>query len=139
MAFVVLCIAGIYGWRQLPISQLPDIALPQVRVTVNLSGASPSQMETDVTRRVEDAVYSIEGIDKISSTISEGVSVTRVEFELGSDLTQALDEVRDAVSRIRPELPSDIDEPQIARVNLIGATLLAYVVQYDRLAPDELS
>lgn len=139
MVFVVLCIIGIYGWRQLPISQLPDIALPQVRVTVNLAGASPSQMETDVTRRVEDAVYSIEGIDKIRSTISEGVSVTRIEFELGSDLSQALDEVRDAVSRVRPELPSDIDEPQIARVNLIGATLLAYVVKYERLAPDELS
>lgn len=139
LVFVVLCVLGVYGWRQLPISSLPDIALPQVRVTVNLAGATPSQLETDVTRRIEDAVASIPGIDTIRSTVNEGTSVTSIEFELGRDISEALDEVRDAVTRVRPELPSDIDEPQVQRVNLIGATLLAYVVEYDRLAPDELS
>ncbi len=139
LVFVVLCVAGFYGWRQLPISSLPDIALPEVRVTVNLSGATPSQLETDVTRRIEDAVASIPGIDSIRSQVNEGVSVTRIEFELGSDLNDALDQVRDAVSRVRPELPSDIDEPQVARINLNGPTLLAYVVEYPRLSVDELS
>jgi multidrug efflux pump subunit AcrB len=139
LVFVVLCVLGIFGLRQLPISSLPDIALPQVRVTVNLSGATPSQLETDVTRRIEDAVASIAGIDNIRSTVSEGTSVTSIEFELGRDIDEALDEVRDAVARIRPELPNDIDEPQVQRINLIGATLLAYVVQHERLAPDELS
>jgi multidrug efflux pump subunit AcrB len=139
LVFVVLCVLGIYGLRQLPISSLPDIALPQVRVTVNLAGATPSQLETDVTRRVEDAVASIAGIDKIRSTVNEGTSVTSIEFELGRDISEALDEVRDAVTRVRPELPNDIDEPQVQRINLIGATLLAYVVEYDRLATDELS
>lgn len=139
LVFVVLCVAGIYGWRELPISSLPDIALPEVRVTVNLAGATPTQLETDVTRRVEDAVASIPGIDSIRSQVNEGVSVTRVEFELGRDLSDALDQVRDAVSRIRPELPSDIDEPQVARINLNGPTLLAYVVEYPRLPIEELS
>jgi multidrug efflux pump subunit AcrB len=139
LVFVVLCVAGFYGWRQLPISSLPDIALPEVRVTVNLAGATPSQLETDVTRRVEDAVASIPGIDSIRSQINEGLSVTRIEFELGSDLNDALDQVRDAVSRVRTELPSDIDEPQVARINLNGPTLLAYVVEYPRLSVDELS
>jgi multidrug efflux pump subunit AcrB len=139
LVFVVLCVAGIYGWRQLPISSLPDIALPEVRVTVNLAGATPTQLETDVTRRIEDAVASISGIDSIRSQINEGVSVTRIEFELGRDLNDALDQVRDAVSRVRPELPSDIDEPQVARINLNGPTLLAYVVDYPRLPIEELS
>ena len=70
MVFIVLCTAGFYGLRQLPISQLPDVQLPEVRVTINLPGATPSQLETDVTRRVEDAVASISGIDKLNSTIS---------------------------------------------------------------------
>lgn len=139
LVFVVLCAAGLWGWKQLPISSLPEIALPEVRVTVNLAGATPSQLETDVTRRVEDAVASISGIDKLRSIVNEGTSVTRIEFELGRDLSEALDEVRDAITRIRPELPSDIDEPQVARINIVGPTLLAYVVQYERLPPEELS
>ncbi len=139
LLFVVLCVAGLWGWRQLPISTLPDIALPEIRVTVNLAGASPSQLETEVTRRVEDAVASIPGIDKLRSIVNEGTSVTRIEFEIGRDVSEALDEVRDAVMRIRPQLPGDIDEPQIVRVSIVGPTLLAYVVQYERLTPDELS
>jgi multidrug efflux pump subunit AcrB len=139
LTFVVLCIAGLYGLRQLPIAQLPDIALPTVQITMTLPGATPSQIETDVTRRVEDAVASIPDIDKIVSAVSEGSSVTRIEFELGRDIEAALDEVRDAVSRVRSDLPADVEEPAIVRLNLIGGTLLAYAVQSDRLAPDELS
>lgn len=139
MVFIVLCVAGFYGLRQLPISQLPDVQLPEVRITINLPGATPSQLETDVTRRVEDAVASLTGIDKLNSTVSEGSSVTRVQFRLGRDMRDALDEVRDAVTRIRNELPNDIDEPIIARQNLIGATLLSYAIRSDRMAPDELS
>ncbi len=139
LVFVVLCVAGFYGFRQLPISSLPDIALPTISVTVNLPGATPSQLETDVTRRVEDAVASISDIDKITSAVSEGTSITRIEFELGRDVDRALDEVRDAVTRIRSDLPGDINEPVIARQNLIGGTLLGLSLQSDRLAADELS
>jgi multidrug efflux pump subunit AcrB len=139
LAFVVLFVAGIWGWRQLPIATLPDIALPEVRVTVNLAGASPTQLETDVTRKIEDAIASIAGIDKMRSIVNEGTSVTRVEFQIGRDLAEALDEVRDAVMQIRPELPGDIDEPQVARINIVGPSLLSYVVQFDRLTDDELS
>jgi multidrug efflux pump subunit AcrB len=137
--FAVLCFIGLFGFRQLPIASLPDIALPTVQVTVNLPGATPAQLETDVTRRIEDAVASLSEIDKIVSAVSEGSSVTRIEFELGRDINEALDEVRDAVSQARADLPNDIEEPVIARLNLIGGTLLAYAVESDRLAPDELS
>ncbi|NBX58338.1 MAG: efflux RND transporter permease subunit, partial [Gammaproteobacteria bacterium] len=139
LLFVVLVIAGFWGWRQLPISQLPDIALPTISVTVGLPGASPSTLETDVTRRVEDAIASIPGIERINSAVSEGSSVTRIEFELGRDIDRALDEVKDAVARVRREMPQDIDEPIIQRINLVGGTLIAFAVESDRLAPDELS
>ncbi len=139
LAFVLLCVAGLWGLRQLPIAQLPDIALPTIQVSIALPGATPSQLETDVTRKVEDAVASIPDIDQIDSAISEGQSITRIQFELGRDLDAALDEVRDAVARVRVELPNDIDEPNITRLSLVGGTLLAYAVQSDRLAPDELS
>ena len=139
LIFVVLCSAGIAGLRKLPISQLPDFITPEVNVTINLPGATPSQLETDVTRQVEDAVASLANIDKLISNVSEGVSKTRIIFDLGRDMDQALQEVRDAVERIRPELPQDIEEPVIARLNLFGPTLLGYAVVSDRMAPDELS
>jgi multidrug efflux pump subunit AcrB len=123
----------------LPISQLPDIALPTIQVSVGLAGATPSTLETDVTRKIEDAVSSVPNIDRITSAVSEGTSITRIEFELGRDLGVALDEVKDAVAQVRRELPQDIDEPVIQRLNLVGGTLLAYSVESARLAPDELS
>jgi multidrug efflux pump subunit AcrB len=139
LAFVILTIAGLWGLHKLPISQLPDIALPTIQVTVGLPGATPSIMETDVTRKIEDAVASIADIDKMTSSVSEGTSVTRIEFELGRDIDAALDEVRDAVMRTRRDLPADIDEPVVQRLNLVGGTVIGYAVSSKRLALDELS
>ena len=139
LLFVVLVLAGLWGWRQLPISQLPDISLPTIQVTANLAGAPPSTLETDVTRKIEDAIASIPDIDRVNSAVSEGTSVTRIEFELGRDIDRALDEVKDAVARVRRDLPQDADEPIVQRIALVGGTLIAFAVESDRLAPDELS
>ena len=139
LAFVLLTIAGFWGLHKLPISQLPDIALPSVQVTVGLPGATPSILETDVTRKVEDAIASIADIKKITSSVSEGTSVTKIEFELGRDIEAGLDEVRDAVTRIRRELPADIDEPVVQRLNLVGGTVIGYAVASQRMGLDELS
>jgi multidrug efflux pump subunit AcrB len=139
LIFVVLLAIGFYGWRQLPISTLPNFTPPEITITVNLRGASPSQLETEVTRKVEDAVASIPDIDKLLSTVSEGTSKTRILFELGRDMDSALEEVRDAIDRVRIDLPAEIDEPQIARVAILGPTLLTFALESDRLALDELS
>ena len=137
--FGVLCVMGLFSLRQLPITQLPELDTPEISVTVSLQGATPTQLETDVTRRVEDAVASIADIDKLTSTISDGNSKTRIIFELGRDMDQAFQEVRDAIERIRPDLPPEIDEPLVSRLTLHGPTLLGYAVTSDRMAPDELS
>lgn len=139
LVFVVLCAIGFFGWRKLPISTLPDFTPPEITVVITLPGASPSQLETDVTRKVEDAVASLANIDKLLSTINEGSSRTRILFELGRNMDVALDEVRDAIDRIRSELPPEIDEPQISRVTILGPVMLTYAVESDRLGLDELS
>ncbi|TDR40751.1 multidrug efflux pump subunit AcrB [Tahibacter aquaticus] len=139
LLFILLCAAGVAGFRSLAISRFPDISLPMVMVTVTLPGAAPSQMETEVTRKVEDAVASLADIDKLVSTVNEGVSNTRIEFELGRDLNEALDEVRDAITRIRIDLPQDIEEPVVAKVNMVGGAMLSFTVASDTLKPDELS
>ena len=100
-------------------ASLPDIALPSVQVTVTLPGATPSQLETDVTRRIEDAVASLAEIDKIVSAVSEGSSVTRIEFELGRDINEPRRGARRGQPRVA-DLPNDIEEPVIARAEPIG-------------------
>ncbi|MCK6371093.1 MAG: efflux RND transporter permease subunit, partial [Gammaproteobacteria bacterium] len=139
LVFVLLCLLGLLALRELPIAQLPDIEVPEVQVTVNLPGATPGQLETEVTRKIEDAVASLVDVDKLTSIIDRGVSRTQVRFKLERDVNEALDDVRDAVERIRIDLPADIEDPSINRVWIHGPTLLAYAFESDRLALDELS
>src|SRR5690606_30413228 len=107
-------------------------------ITITQPGASPSQLEAEVTRRVEDSVATIPNIKRVMSTVSEGVSVTSIEFRLEADLATALDDTRDAVTRIRTDLPQDIQEPVISKVD-IGGTLMTYAVVAPKMTPDELS
>ncbi len=138
MIFFVLCVAGLWGFHKLPVARFPDISFPMVTVTVALPGASPSQLETEVTRKVEDAVATINGIKRVMSTVTEGRSNTAIEFTLETDLPTALDEVRDAVTRIRSDLPQDIQEPVVAKIN-VGGSLMTYAVGSSRRSTDELS
>ena len=138
MVFLVLCVAGLWGFHQLPVARFPDIAFPMTTVTITQPGASPSQLETEVTRRVEDSLATIPNIKRMNSTVSEGVSTTAIEFILDTDLAGALDDTRDAVTRIRTDLPQDIQEPVVSKVD-IGGSLMTYAVVAPAMAPDELS
>ncbi len=138
MIFFVLCVAGLWGFHKLPIARFPDISFPMVTVTIALPGASPSQLETEVTRKVEDSVATVNGIKRVFSNVNEGVSTTNIEFILDTDLPTALNEVRDAVTRTRNDLPQDIQEPVIAKVN-IGGSLMTYAVASNKRSTGELS
>ncbi|MEO8366906.1 MAG: efflux RND transporter permease subunit [Pseudoxanthomonas sp.] len=138
MVFVVLCVAGLWGFHKLPVARFPDVAFPMTTVTITQPGASPSQLETEVTRRVEDSVATIPNIKRVISSVSEGVSTTTIEFVLDTDLATALDDTRDAVTRIRTDLPQDIQEPVVSKVD-IGGSLMTYAVVAPALSPDELS
>jgi multidrug efflux pump subunit AcrB len=139
MIFVALVVGGLISFPRLAVQNQPDIQFPFVFVQVSYPGVPPSQMETEVTRKVEDAVASIVGIEHITSTVNKGVSSTNIEFKFGTDLSQAMDDVRDAVSRIRPDLPFDANEPYIGRATTAGDPVLTFAVASDTMTDTELS
>ncbi|MGA1577370.1 MAG: efflux RND transporter permease subunit [Steroidobacteraceae bacterium] len=128
LAFALATIGGLLAFRDMGVADFPDIDIPIVRVKVTYAGASPGQLETEVTRKVEDAIANLQGIDKLTSTVMDGASTTVIEFELERDIDAALAEVRDAISRIRSDLPQDINEPNISQVNIAGGNLITFAV-----------
>lgn len=137
--FVVLTILGAFSFRSISIQDMPDIDLPTIVVSVGLPGANATQIEKEVTRKIEDSVASLGKIKHIYSTVSEGVSSTSVEFELEKDSQEAINDVKDAVSSVRGDLPSDITEPQISKIKAASRPLLTYAVYSETLNEEELS
>ncbi|WP_298674469.1 efflux RND transporter permease subunit [uncultured Sphingomonas sp.] len=116
--FVMLTVAGMVSFVRMDINQEPDIDFPAVAVEITQPGAAPSELETQVTQRVEAAVRSVEGIDEIQSYVSEGNSTTIVQLDIGTPIDRAVNEVRDAIVQIRSNLPEGILEPQVSRVKV---------------------
>ena len=138
MLFFILCVAGLWCFQHLSVARFPDVSLPMTTVSVSQPGASPSQLEAEVTRKVEDAVATIPGIKRVMSSVDEGMSTTMLEFHMDTELAAALDDTRDAISRIRMDLPQDIQEPVVSKVD-IGGALQTWAVVADNLGSDELS
>lgn len=139
MLFASLVLGGLITFPKIGVQDLPDITLPFVIVSVSYPGVPPSQMETEVTRKIEDAVSTVVGIDHITSNITTGLSYTHIEFRFGTDISQAMDDVRDAVTAIRPDLPQDATEPNFQRATTTGEAVLTFAVSSDTLSDTELS
>lgn len=140
LLFVTLTIIGLYSFSRLPITYFPAIITPGVSVTIEQTGVKPSEMETEVTKLVENAIASLTGIKELTSSISEGRSTTKVEFELGLiSPDRAVADVRDAVTKIRQDLPDDIDEPIIERVEEEAQPAATYAVSSITRSPEEIS
>lgn len=137
--FIALLIAGFAGYRSLQIKLFPDVSFPLVQVTITLPGASAREVETQITRLVEAAVFDVAGVDHISSTIVQGLSVTTIEFEIGTDETQATDEVRAAVDGVRISLPRGIEEPVVKRFDVDSQPIVTYAVYAPEMTDVELS
>lgn len=137
--FLVLTIAGLVSFGQLGIDLNPNIDVPAVTVTVNQTGAGPEELETQVTKKVEDAVAGLGNIDHIISTVNDGTSTTIINFLLGTDIDRATNDVRDAIARIRQDLPSGIQEPIVRRLEFEGGAILTYAVNSDQRSVEELS
>jgi HAE1 family hydrophobic/amphiphilic exporter-1 len=137
--FLLLTVAGLVAYPLLRINNTPDLDLPVVVVTVLQPGAAPSELETQVTRRVEDAVAGLGDVRHITSTVVDGTSTTVVEFVLGKNIDQATNDVRDRVARIRSDLPAAIRDPTITRVEATGGAILTYTVAAPAMTPTELS
>ena len=137
--FIGLTVAGLISFPKLGVLDRPDIEFPAVIVTITYPGVAPTQMESEVTRKVEDAVATIAGIEQMTSTVDEGASTTSIEFRFGTDLSAALDDVRDAVTRIRSDLPPDANEPIVSRVTTAGGAIVTWSVASDNMTDTELS
>ena len=138
--FFVMCLAGLVGCASWRLPQLPDLKVPEITITVTLPGAAPAQLETDVTRKIEDAVATLIDVDKVLSTITEGRSADPHSVRPGPRHEPGHRAGARCHRRIRVDLPQDIDEPEVARVNAHWSVhCLSYAVLSDRLAPDELS
>ncbi|WP_337137251.1 efflux RND transporter permease subunit [Morganella morganii] len=137
--FLALTIAELFSFAQLPVTANPVINFPIVTVTVTQDGSSPSELENAVTKQVERAVSGIPGIRHISSSVTEGISSTTVEFNLDVDPYIATNDVREQISQIRGELPQSIDEPLINRIDVEGGAILRYAVSSDTVPAADLS
>jgi multidrug efflux pump subunit AcrB len=137
--FVALTIAGIVSFMRMDVNQNPDIDFPAAQVFVSQPGAAPTEMETQVTQRIEAAVRSINGVDEINSSVSEGSSSTFVQFAIGTPIDRAVEDIRTAVQQVRSELPDGILEPQVQRVNISGDAIAYIAAEASDMTLEDLS
>jgi multidrug efflux pump subunit AcrB len=126
--FVVLLFMGVVAFVRLPITLNPDIAFPIVHVTVTQPGAAPQEIETQVLQKIEGSVAGVGNIHNITSLALEGVASTWVEFQIGTPIDRAVADVRDAVAKVRSNLPNGIQEPIVQRVDIDGGPIAYYAV-----------
>lgn len=137
--FLVLTLAGLIIFPRLGIDQNPNIDTPTVTVTVVRAGADPTELESQVTKKIEDAVAGLGNIDQISSTVTDGRSLTVVAFNLGTNTDRATNDVRNAISQIRQNLPQDITDPVVQRLEFSGGPTVTYSVSSSQRSVAELS
>ncbi|MGQ0673805.1 MAG: efflux RND transporter permease subunit [Hyphomicrobium sp.] len=137
--FMVLMTLGYLSFTALPITRFPNIDVPIIQARVYQSGAAPAELETQVTKKVEDAIAGVTGVKHISSNVSEGASITTIEFRLEVDPDRALNDVKDAIARIRTDLPRTIDEPVTSRLEIEGLPIVTYAARAPAMTPEELS
>ena len=138
--FLGLLIAGVVSFNRMDVNRQPDIDFPAVNVFISQPGAAPTEIETQITQKVEAAIRGINGVDEISSTASEGSSQTTVQFVIGTDVNDAVNEVKNAVDQIRGDLPEGILEPQISKIEAGGNGPIGYfAVRADDMTMEQLS
>lgn len=139
LAFMIMALVGLFSFTTLGIDNSPNLDIPIVQVIVNQRGTSPTELETQVTKKIEDAVAGLGDIDEIISNVGDGFSNTTINFVLGTDTNQATNDVRDAVNQIRQDLPEDVDEPIVRQLKLAGGSIITYSVSSDQRSVEELS
>lgn len=139
MLFVLLTFAGLLSFSAMKVQNFPDIDLPMVLVTASLPGASPSQLENDVARKLENSIATLQGLKHVYTKIQDGSVSLTAEFELEKPLQEAVDDVRSAVSRVRADMPADLRDPIINKVDLAGQPVLAFTVRASSMDDEALS
>ncbi|MEH2070460.1 MAG: efflux RND transporter permease subunit [Nostoc sp.] len=137
--FLILTILGWFSFMSLGIDTNPNIDVPTVSVKVTQPGAGPTELESQVTKKIEDAVAGLGNIDYMISTVTDGNSTTTINFVLGTNSDRATNDVRNAIAQIRQDLPQDINDPIVERLEFSGGPIVTYAVKSDRRSVEELS
>jgi multidrug efflux pump subunit AcrB len=139
LAFFLFMVLGWQSFNSLPITKFPNIDVPLVAVSVTQSGAAPAEMETQVTKEIEDAVAGITGVKRVNSTVTDGLSTTAVEFRMEVPTDKAVQDVKDAVDQIRGDLPGGIEAPIVTRIDVEGQAIMTFSVTAPDLTMEEIS
>jgi len=139
LAFMLLMMLGWQSFNALPITRFPNIDVPVVAVTVVQAGAAPAELETQVTKIVEDAVAGLTGVKNVTSKINDGISSTGVEFRVEVPTNQAVQDVKDAIDRIKGDLPAGVDAPVVTKVDVEGQAIMTFAVTSPGMSIEELS
>ena len=137
--FAAIVALGYLSFSRLPITQLPNADIPVISVTITQFGTAPAELETQVTKTIEDAVSGVEGVNHITSSITDGIATTTVTFRLETNTDRALNDIKDAITRVRANLPRSIDEPLVQRVDIAGLPILTYAAISPGKTPEQLS
>jgi len=126
MLFVLLTLAGLMAYKANPVQDFPDIELPIVTVTATLEGTAPAQLETEVSRKIEDSVATLQGVKNIHTTVLDGVSTTTIEFILEKPISDAVNDVRDAVARVKADMPAELRDPTVTKAATAGRVVQTF-------------
>jgi hydrophobe/amphiphile efflux-1 (HAE1) family protein len=137
--FIVLCFLGWMSYNNLPITRFPNIDVPLIQIRVTQAGAAPAELESQISKRVEDAVANITGVKNVISNLTDGQSSTVVEFRLEVNTDRALNDVKDAIAKIRADLPRNIDEPIIERLDIENQAIMTVAVAAPAKTLEQLS
>ena len=137
--FIGLTLAGIASFMSMKVQADPDIEFPMVIVGISQPGAAPTEIENQITQRVESAIRTINGVQTLSSTAREGNSQTFVEFQIGTDINEAVNEVKNAVDQVRGELPDGILEPSVVKAQTSSDPIGYFAVAADDMTIEQLS
>jgi hydrophobe/amphiphile efflux-1 (HAE1) family protein len=139
MLFFMLTLAGLFSFSQMKVQNFPDLDVPNITVSASLPGAAPNQLENDVARVIENSLASLQGIKHITTKVQDGAVTITTEFRIEKNTQEALDDVRSAVAKVRGDLPADLREPIINKVELAGGAVLAYTVSSDKMDAEAIS
>jgi multidrug efflux pump subunit AcrB len=115
--FLALTLMGVMSFSRMAVTMDPDIDFPFALVFISQPGAAPTELETQVAQKVETVLRNISGVDEVTSSVSEGTARVGVQFAIGTPIDRAVNDVRDAVSNLRSDLPEGIMEPQVIRID----------------------
>lgn len=139
LLFLILSIAGLYSFHLMKVQNFPDMDVPTISVSASLPGAAPAQLETEVARKLEDSISSVQGLKNLRTTIQDGLVTVSVEFRMEKPVQEAVDEVRAAVLSVRSDLPTDLRDPVVRKVNIAGKPILAFSISSNKMDEEALS